>query len=195
MTFSSCLMSKYSENAGWYCEGNIYDTYYEEYNAVIEELALKHSVGDCRKLLERYDNYFILIWFTNVYTIRIYFSGTTNVGFFFVKLYYYGDENHPIDVYDSQSKLVSFINDLTNHFAYDAKTDTENYFKDLYDTCIEENKSDSIDLIHQDSLVGDVMYYVGLNKDRGFYYMYEKNDDLIVMCNTYEFEGILKNTD
>ena len=71
----------------------------------------------------------------------------------------------------------------------------ENYFKDLYDTCIEENKSGSIDLIHQDSLVGDVMYYVGLNKDRGFYYMYEKNDDLTVMCNTYEFEGILKNTD
>jgi len=97
--------------------------------------------------------------------------------------------------YSSEQTARELANEITNSFAFDAKTD-KNYFKALYDECIKNTADETPHAsykYHFDDLIGNVGYYVALNKDNfGYYYKMQKNSDLDILSNHYRFEGLLK---
>jgi hypothetical protein len=89
-------------------------------------------------------------------------------------LYYYGENESDVDDYDKQKNLVDFLSEITHYFGYDTGA-PENKFEQFYNSCIDNEKTNEYQLIHQDDLIGDVSYSVILKSDKfSYYYKMEK---------------------
>ena len=187
----------YYKGAEWDCKP---EDFREMYLGIIEnkivELQTKHNI-ECKKYINPdYDTMIEYYLYDDTFTICLMFGARANSTYakYKASLYYYGENESDLDDYDKQKNLVDFLSEITHYFGYDTGA-TENKFEQFYNSCIDNEKTNEYQLIHQDDLIGDVRYSVILKSDKfSYYYKIEKNDEIGTLANVYSFEGLMKGT-
>lgn len=197
MFFTNDENIEYAESSQWNCDNQTFDTEYVDfYKNTIGELKARYAL-DCDEIWEershKDDRIITAYLYNDQFTIYILFANRGIYGDFNVKMFYYGDGKEAQKDDGVQSSLVSFVHDLTKSVAFDSKTDDKNQFKQLYNECLEENKSAASYIYHFDDLVDYVGYTVGLSEDNyGYYYKMQKDSNIKIPANAFKFQGLLK---
>ncbi len=197
MFFTNDENIEYAESSQWNCDNQSFDTAYVDfYKNKVSEIKEKYSLNceeEWYKESHDGDSIITAYLYNDQYTIYILFANRGIYGDFTVKMFYYGDGKEAQKDDGVQSSLISFVHDLTKSVAFDSKTDDKNQFEQLYNECLEENKSAASYIYHFDDLVNYVGYTVGLSKDNyGYYYKMQKDSDVKILANVFTFQGILK---
>ena len=197
MFFTNDENIEYAESSQWNCDNQSFDTAYVDfYKNKVSEIKEKYSLNceeEWYKESHDGDSIITAYLYSDQYTIYILFANRGIYGDFTVKMFYYGDGKEAPENDGVQSSLISFVHDLTKSVAFDSKTDDKNQFEQLYNECLEENKSAASYIYHFDDLVDYVGYTVGLSKDNyGYYYKMQKDSNIKIPANAFTFKGILK---
>lgn len=186
---------EYYQTTGWSYEEEEFDNVYiEKCINKLQELKGLYNI-DCSELIEHKDHYYDVYLYNDLFTIKILLSYGKSYGKYSICLYYYGDEEHPLEDYESQKNLVNLVNDFTNYASFDSKTD-QNHFERLHMESVQKSSGDhssASDKYHFDHVIGYVGYSAGVYcNNGGYYYKVQKNSELDVLSNNYAFDGILK---
>ena len=185
----------YYKGAEWDCEPeNFRETYSEMIDNKITELQIKYNI-ECEKYINPdYDTVIEYYMYDDTFTIHLVFGARLNSTYakYKANLYYYGNDKSDLDDYAKQKNLVDFLSEITHYFGYDTGA-PENKFEQFYNSCIDNEKMNEFQLIHDDDLIGDVSYSVILKSDHfSYYYRAEKNSEIETLANVYQFEGLMK---
>jgi len=198
----------YYKDSNWSCTNEEFnDMYMPAYLAKIEELKQKYNI-ECTQIFEEKDykrdvGYKIYL-FSDAFTIDLFFANRSflswdgapagGYGAFRVHLYYYGNEAVDLKDYEKQRTLVDFINEFTRYVAFDTRSEEcDNHFERLYLDCIKNGEEHASYVIHFDELIDYVYYGVDLEIcGAEWWYKMQKDHDVHILSNSFEFEGILK---
>ena len=183
----------YYKEPGWNCDNETFmGEYKDKYYAKICELKQKYNM-ECYELVETEisGNYGTIICYLycETYTFKFDIDNCNDYGYCDLVLYYYGEENEPIDYSDCKN-LVDFLNEFTNYVAYDTIKEYNCYEK-LYYQNIQNNTEYESEWIYFDNMVGNVKYvFEPKYKSAGYWYMLGKDSTVEKTCYKFMFEGI-----
>ena len=183
----------YADNSNWSCDTETFLNVYQPlYLAEIERFELKYGL-EFERLIEyergETDDPLIFLY-NDVCTVYFELTNRNSVAWYYVLFCYYGTDDG-IGEYEDFRPYVEFLNDFTNHVAYDTKTD-QNHFERLYNEALTSEEQRAGDYYHYDSSIGNVGYSVSLHRAGGYYYKAQKDRTVEKNCHRFVFEGLLK---